>query len=156
MRYLKLLTFLLLFSCNDYRYFDYQPVNPPMNLEITMLGSGDYLVTFYSENRNNKRFGGFMVFMDPSADALYNMTSIDNAADVLEGSTFNLGIDSPVAVLYSDNTGYDSIVNGYTITVTKPGNILIQGEMLALRAFLYDENGDVLDISALSNIVQIP
>jgi hypothetical protein len=155
MRLLVLAAIALAISCNDLKYYYYQPANPPSGLELSKLANGDYLLIFYSENRNNQRFGGFMIFINASKDALLDMESIAEASYLLEGNSYNLGIDTPVAILFSDAGIYDSVINGYTITgkVTK-GN-LVTNSWMTLRAYLHDDNNEILDTSFPGNPVLI-
>lgn len=155
MRLLALAAITLAISCTDMKYYYYQPVNPPSGLELSKLANDDYLLIFYSENRSNQRFGGFMVFINASKDALLDMESLAEAAYLLEGGSYNLGIDTPVAILFSDAAIYDSVINGYTITGKVIKDNLVANSWMTVRAYLRDDNNEILDISFPGNPVLI-
>ncbi len=155
MRLLVLAVIMLQISCNDIKYYHYQPANPPSGLELLKLANDDYLLIFYSENRNNQRFGGFMIFIDPSKDFLLEMDSIAEASYLLEGESYNLGIDIPVAILFSNEATYSSPINGYLITGKVTKDHLVANSWMTLRAYLYDDNNEILDTSFPGNPVLI-
>ena len=142
-------------KCSDAKFYHYQPVNPPSGLELSKLDNGDYLLIFFSENRSNSRFGGFFIFISESLDIVLDITSENEAAYILEGSSFNIGIDTPVAILFSDNESNESVIDDYTIISSLPKDHITANSWLTLRAFLYDDSSEVLAISSAGNPVQI-
>ena len=86
------------------------------------------------------------------------MESIAEASYLLEGNSYNLGIDTPVAILFSDAGSYDSVINGYTVTDKLPkGEIQANppNSWMTLRAYLHDDNNEILDTSFPGNPVLI-
>lgn len=96
-----------------------------------------------------------MVFINASKDALLDMESLAEAAYLLEGGSYNLGIDTPVAILFSDAAIYDSVINGYTITGKVTKDNLVANSWMTVRAYLRDDNNEILDTSFPGNPVLI-
>ena len=155
MRPTVLIILIVLTCCADMKDYYYQPVNPPSGVELFTLAGGDYLLIFYSENRNNGRFGGFLIFINTDSEALLEMQSTDEAVYLLKGNSFNLGIDTPVAILFSNESEYDPVINGYTVTVKVSKDHLVSNAWLAVRSYLIDENDELLDVSPPGNPVFI-
>jgi hypothetical protein len=155
MRSIVLIIFIVLTCCTEMKDYYYQPVNPPGGVEIFALASGDYLLVFYSENRNNGRFGGFLIFINTDKETLLEMQTTDEAVYLLEGNNFNLGIDTPVAILFSNESEYDPVINGYTVTEKVSKDHLVSNAWLTIRAYLTDEDGELLDVSLPGNPVFI-
>lgn len=155
MRSTVLIVFIFLTCCTDMKEYYYQPVNPPSGVEIFTLTNGEYLLVFYSENRNNRRFGGFLIFINTDRDALLEMQSTDEAVYLFEGNIYNLGIDTPVAILFSNESAYDQIINGYTVTEKVSKDHLVANAWLTVRAYLTDDDDELLDVSLPGNPVFI-
>lgn len=160
---------LILFSCSNAEESYYQPANPPSGIQITTLTgdyAGDYLLTFRSENRSNKRFGGFLIFTGTDRTALSQMTGIYEASYILgtansDTENYNLGINNQVVILFSNAATYGNItINNVTYTVTKelPKDARVTaGYYLAMKTYLIDTgSGEIVEVSDAGNIVLIP
>jgi len=187
-RKIIILLILLSASCNNAEFSNILPANPPVDLEIILLDSanldpayssfaGDYLLLFRSENTKNARFGGFFIFIASTEDDVLLLQTRDDASYILgikgeeENSTmYNKGIDTQIAVLFSDTDTGEIIVNEivnditYTVTYTVTSRrsktaAFIPDNWLAMRTYLYNSTaGEVIEdeISSPGNPVQIP
>jgi hypothetical protein len=179
---MKTKIFILIFSifsaCYSPESKSYYPANPPMDLKIILLSSGpytgDYLLLFRSENRNNSRFGGFLVFTDSSEELVLEKTepadavfTYGEAAIPAEDSLkYNptSGIDTQLAILFtytgSPAVPGDTITAGsenYSLTAVRIKNALSAGSCLVMRSYLWDDiNNKILQVGEPGNVVQIP
>lgn len=172
MKRMILISALLINYCDTPKTNYYQPPNPPEGIEIFNItqgtNTGDYLLVFRSENTTNTRFGGFYIFISDTMDSVLQMQSEDDDPYILgprnsNGGTinYNLGIDNPIAILFSDNTNPDTSITieqeVYSVTQTLSPEKIIPGNYLAMRTYLYDSvNGAVLEVSSPGNCIIIP
>ena len=138
-----ILVIILLSACSDLEYYYQQPVNPPIGIKLNAAGN-DFHLIFRSENRNNPRFRGFLIFIHPNRDELIQMNSIDDADYELNENTdgihYNIGIDNLVNVLFSNQENFDT-----SIYITRlPKDNLTTGSWLTIRTFLYDEKYGII------------
>ena len=159
------LILILLATCNDVEFYYHQPANPPVGIEIGVVGELDYGLIFRSENRNNSRFAGFLIFINPSREELLQMDSYEEAETwgyVLDkdsdGIDYNLGIDNPIAILFSNEESYDSTITinekEYTVITKLPRDNIVVGSWLTVRTYLYHEKDGVI-VSSPGNSVEI-
>jgi hypothetical protein len=170
---------LIIFSCDNVEFKSLYPANPPA-IELHLLTAlnhgglyaGDYLLLLRSENRNNSRFGGFLIFINSSETAVLQMETQGAASYILgsangeSSSIYNpaTGIDTQLAILFMssahtaplDNT---IIYNSKIFTLTKVlqrDGIIITGSYFTMRSYLWDNtNNKILDVSDPGNVVQI-
>ena len=173
-----------LLSCTNVEFSSIYPANPPVDIEIISLTSGnldpayssyegDYLLLFRSENTKNARFGGFFIFIDPVRDRVIEMTTESEASYILgiaqtgDTASYNIGIDSQIAVLFSGTDATEIIVKNendtyitYTITTRRDKTAgLIPGNWLAIRTYLYNSTTEEViedEVSSPGNAVVIP
>ncbi|MCU0821477.1 MAG: hypothetical protein MUC95_03260 [Spirochaetes bacterium] len=171
--FLILIIPLVLFAvnCIDSESYQYQPANPPYEIELLNYGA-DYLLLFRSENRSNIRFGGFFIFIDADPAVLTqdlnfdSMSSAERSAFLnqvdykLEGKEYNPGRDRQIAILFSGDTNYISgstVEIGetlYVITERLEKDKITAGSYLTLRTYLI-ENEEVMSVSPQGNLVLI-
>ncbi len=66
-------------SCNVESEYVYHPANPPVGIKLCYdLTDDNFVLLFRSQNVNNDRFGGYIIFMDPSEDVLKEEVYFDN------------------------------------------------------------------------------
>ena len=158
------------FACDDVEFSHYQPANPPVGLKMIKY-DGDYILLFRSENINNNRFGGFLIFIDTDPNRL--MTTIDfenidineqtayiETADYkLAGNTYNKGINTDIVILFSDDEEDESeieIENSiYTVTKRLLKDNIAAGSYLTLRTYLVDDNSVIISVSSPGNLVEV-
>lgn len=164
-RTIETLLVMLVISCGvctevKENYLD--PPKPPEGIKILVLSdpvyTGDYLLVFSSENRGNTRFGGFLAFVSDTRDGVMDIDNASMAKFRLEGSSFNLGIDKPVAVLFTGNATIPTELAGYEIASSLPKTTLTaySGKWLTMRTYLIDDNSNIIELSTPGNPVQIP
>lgn len=168
---------LFLPACDNTEFSSIYPANPPVGLELILLASpgnldpaysaysGDYLLLFRSENTKNTRFGGFLAFVDPAESNVLEMETEAEASymfGIIEGeetSPYNKGIDTVIAILFTDNgeTGTITVDNTeYTVAAVRGKASLTSGWWLAVRTYLYDAaNSEILETSSPGYAVQI-
>lgn len=179
MKRLTLICLFVFYCCNTPETNYYQPPNPPAGVEIFFIAegnnTGDYLLVFRSENTTNTRFGGFFIFISDSIESVTQMQYYYEADYILgkdsqdsDTTNYNLGIDRPISILFSDNETPDTSItithNGeqtaYTVTRRcSPSDTddMIPGNFLTVRTYLYDSvNNEVLEVSSPGNCVEIP
>lgn len=154
--------FIFLISCFNMEYSYFQPANPPVGTEVCILDNDDFFLLFRSSNQNNPRFCGFLIFVDSSIDELLLRDTIDEADYMLEQGIderdYNLGINTPIVVLFSDDINYDpsgQIDDEYTVMKRFSKEGIEPGDWIAIRTYLCDDSFDVLEISSPSNSVII-
>ena len=174
MRRKALLLFIILIflSCNDTEFSHYQPANPPVGLKLIKYNE-DHILIFRSENISNSRFGGFLIFIESDSDMLLqsidfesmdpsDQTSfIDSAKYSLNGAGYNLGIETDIVIIFSDDAAYDTgsidIDTGdevYTVTTRLSKDEVVVNSYLTARTYLVDEDGVKISISSPGNLVQ--
>jgi hypothetical protein len=180
MRIIYLIFIIVLFSsCDNIEFKSFYPANSPLGIELIRLTAGnhggayidDYLLLFRSENRNNSRFGGFLVFVNASESDLLQMTASQASYElgIASGEASSLynpatGIDTQLAILFmsgSHTAPIDNTIicnsNTYTITkVLQRDGIINTGSWFTMRAYLWDSiNKVILEVSGPGSVVQI-
>ncbi|HNR87865.1 MAG TPA: hypothetical protein PKM65_05955 [Spirochaetota bacterium] len=146
--------------CTDVKEYYLDPAKPPLGIKILVLDdpgyAGDYLLVFSSENRGNTRFGGFLVFIAETRDGVMAIEDHNLAKFRFEGSDYNLGIDKPVAILFSNGAMAQELA-GYSVVALRPkADMAPVGSWLTMRSYLIDDNKNVIELSSPGNPVQIP
>ena len=151
----------------------YQPANPPYEIELHKCNAEDYLLLFRSENRSNTRFGGFLIFIAADPAVLKKEADFDNMSDAeraafvedaaynLPGPGFNLGRDKQVPVLFSNDISYleGSTVEtddgvSYIIKARLDKNSVSADSWMTLRSYLTEKN-EIISVSPPGNVVLI-
>ncbi|MDY6969467.1 MAG: hypothetical protein SVR08_12555 [Spirochaetota bacterium] len=164
---ITLFILLLLISCDEVKFEYVKPANPPVGIQLQKQDNGDYGLLFRSENEENLRFKGFLIFINPTREELLLMSSYEEAEYIIEDNDdddndiFNQGIDTPIAILFSNDINYESkiiITNvEYTVTTKLSIDKIIAStdSWLTLRTFLYDESNKTYITSSPGNSVYI-
>lgn len=151
-------------SCTDAEFSSIYPANPPVDIKMNSLNNGDYLLLFRSENTSNARFGGFYIYIAAEKEDVIEETEVSYILGIAEegdsSTVYNTGIDSQIAVLFSDTAAEEVTFNNntYAITATRSKSELISGYWLTLRTYLYNSTTEEViedELSSPGNPVEI-
>ena len=124
------MTLSILGACAQANVINQEYIQPPINLTIVKDVSGNFTLTFFSDNREGG-FSGYGIFQDPSSDALKINTPADSLTAAAAFCPLNgqMVYERSVSIYVSAGTAAAT-----TVLCNVSNYALTTGNSLALRA----------------------